>query len=308
VPEEGLGRLRGRHLPLQHHAGQHLLLAQLVLDRHHRRLRHLGMGEQHRLHLGGGNILAGAADDVLLAVDEVQHAVGSARDDVAGVEPPLPPGRLRRRRIVEIAREAAPARRCRRMAHQHLAGLAVRHIAVVLVDDPHLDARHGAAEGARAHLSGRDAIGQHTHHLGHAPQLDQRKTEALLEGRVQLRLDAGAEAEAHTMPAVLGAGRLAQQQRRDDAQVMHDGGPRLGDLAPPHMRMKAIGLDLAIARYDGAHQRHHAGVGVIERQRIVDAFLALAHRRQPADGGIPEPYRDLVAMREDAALGPPRGA
>ena len=35
---------------------------------------------------------------------------------------------------------------------------------------------------------------------------------------------------------------------------------------------------------------------------------ATMDRRQPAEGGIPEPYRDLVTVREDAALGPPGGA
>ena len=60
-----------------------------------------------------------------------------------------------------------------------------------------------------------------------------------------------------------------------------------GDLAPPVLGMEAIGLDLAVAGQDGAHQGHDAGVGVIERQRIVDALLASAQRRQAAERGVP---------------------
>ena len=81
-----------------------------------------------------------------------------------------------------------------------------------------------------------------------------------------------------------------------------------GDLAPPPLGMEAIGLDLAIAGHDGAHQRHDAGVGVVERQRIVDALLALAQRCEAPERGIPRPHRDHVAVREDAALRPSRGA
>ena len=107
------------------------------------------------------------------------------------------------------------------------------------------------------------------------------------------------------MPALLLACRLAEQQRGDDAEVVHDGGPRLRDLAPPRLRMEAVGLDLAVAGQDGAEQRHDAGVDVIERQRIVDAVLPLAQRCHAAERGIPGSGRHLVAMREDAALRPP---
>src|SRR5262245_5437361 len=94
VAEDGVGRLGGGDWAPEHDAGQHLLLAQLVLDGHDGRLGNVGVGQQDRLDLGGGDVLAGAADDVLLAVDEVQHAVWAARDDVAGVEPAAAPGRL----------------------------------------------------------------------------------------------------------------------------------------------------------------------------------------------------------------------
>ena len=183
-------------------------------------------------------------------------------------------------------------------------GCAVRHVAIVVVDDAHIDAGHGAAEGTGADLARLVAVGEHAHHLGHAPQLDHREAEAGLEGGVKLRLDAGAEAEAHTVRAVLRARRLAEQQRRDDAEVVHDGRPRLGDLAPPVLGMEAVGLHLGVAGEDGAHQRHDAGVDVIERQWIVDALLADTDVGRAAERRIPGAGGDLVAVREDAALGP----
>ena len=52
------------------------------------------------------------------------------------------------------------------------------------------------------------------------------------------------------------AGRLRDQQRRDDAEVVHDGGARLDHFPPPSLRREAIRLDLAVARENGAHERH----------------------------------------------------
>ena len=133
------------------------------------------------------------------------------------------------------------------MAHQHLARLAVCDVAVAIVDHAYLDARHRAAEGARADLTRLEAVPQHAHHLGHAPDLDQRKAEALFEGGVQLRLDAGADAEAHVVAPLVSPGGWFEQQGRDHAEIVHDGRARLGDLAPPALWMEAIGLDLAVA-------------------------------------------------------------
>ena len=50
------------------------------------------------------------------------------------------------------------------------------------------------------------AIGEDATGLGHAPHLDERKAEALLEGLVQLGLHAGAEAEVHPVGPLLAAG------------------------------------------------------------------------------------------------------
>src|SRR5262245_42314636 len=111
------------------------------------------MSQQHSLNLRCRDVLARPADDVLLALDEVQHAVGIAGHDVAGMEPAAPPGRFGRRVVLEIAREAAAAWRLGRMTDHQLAGPSVGDVAVLVIDDARLDAGHGAAEGPGTDLT-----------------------------------------------------------------------------------------------------------------------------------------------------------
>ena len=80
------------------------------------------------------------------------------------------------------------------------------------------------------------------------------------------------------------------------------------DLAPPRCGWKRSGWIWQLPVSDGAHQRHDAGVRVVKGQRIVDALLALAQGCEAPERGIPGAHRHLVAMREDAALRPSRGA
>jgi hypothetical protein len=127
------------------------------------------------------------------------------------MEPAALPGDFGGRLVLEIAGEAAAARRLRRVAHQHLAGLARSDVAIGIIDDANLDARHRPSERAGADLARFDGVAKHTHHLRHAPELDHGKAEALLERRVQLGLDAGADAKADlVLPFVL-PGRELQQ-------------------------------------------------------------------------------------------------
>src|SRR5262245_40488840 len=89
---------------------------------------------------------------------------------------------------------------------------------------------------------------------------------------------------------------------------MYDGRLALVDFGPPPLRMEAVGLDLAVARPDCAHERHDPGVGVIKRQGIVYALFPGTEGRQTAERGVPGARCHLVAVRQNAALRSPRGA
>src|SRR5207244_12089394 len=99
----------------------------------------------------GRDVLAGAADDVLLAIDEVEHVVDVLAHDVAGVEPAATPRLLGRPLVLEIAGEEAVARPPPPApAHQQLALRPPRHLAVLPVGDPRPEPAEPPAEGARA--------------------------------------------------------------------------------------------------------------------------------------------------------------
>ena len=63
------------------------------------------MAVEDGLDLDRGDVLAGAADHVLLAVDEVQVAVRIARHDIAGVQPAAVPRFSGRLRILQVLAE-----------------------------------------------------------------------------------------------------------------------------------------------------------------------------------------------------------
>ena len=293
---------------VEHHAGQHFLFAHRVGHGHHGRLVHQRVGEQERLDLGGGNVLARAADDVLAPVHEAQHAAGIARDDVAGVKPAAAPRGLGGLGVVQVTAEEVLARRGRRMAHPHLAGLAVGHLGARFVHHAHLQAGLGAAKGARADLARRVVVGDDAHDLGHAPQLHQGQAKALFEYGVQLRLDTGAVAKAHAVRALQRAGRLGQQHGHHHAQVMHDGGPALAHLLPPARGRKPVGLHLAAAGQQHAIERQDGRVHMEQRQRVVQPLLAFADGHHATPARIPVAGRQLVAVRQHAALGLSGGA
>src|SRR4030095_7936422 len=96
-----------------------------------------GLLDQHRRH-----VLTAAADDVALAVDEVEPAVLVDVAQVAGQEPAVPerpPGRLG---ILEVRRHAG------RRVHRDLADGARRQRGAVVVEHLYLDARDGRAARA----------------------------------------------------------------------------------------------------------------------------------------------------------------
>ena len=193
------------------------------------------------------------------------------------------------------------------MSDDHLAGRAVGHITVLVVDHADIQPRHRPSEHARAHLARRLVVEGGAHHLGHAPDLDQREAEALLELRMPLRVDAGADGKAHAVAAVQRRRRLAQQHRHHHAQVVHDGGARLVHLGPPARGAEAVGLHLAVAAQHHAVEGEDRRVDVEQRQRVVEPVGAVAEAGQPTGAGIPAAGLQLVAVRQHATLGPAGG-
>ena len=123
----------------QHHVGDRHLLPSRIGAADHGGLRDGRMLVQHALDLGRIDVLATGDDHVLLAVVDVEIAVGVARADVAGVVPAVaqrlarsPPHRPNIRRT-----RSARARRLRRRA--------VRDLAAVVVDDARLAQQPGQA-------------------------------------------------------------------------------------------------------------------------------------------------------------------
>ncbi len=114
---------------------------------------HRGLGHRRVLHHGvldldGGDVLAAADDDVLLAVAQLDVAVGVHHPEVTGVEPASLEGLGSRLFVVEVALHAIVA------AHHHLT-----HGGGVVGDVVHLSVDHPQVEGvvvghslARHHL------------------------------------------------------------------------------------------------------------------------------------------------------------
>src|ERR1035437_6405004 len=75
----------GKRMPgPRHHRHENFTLAQFRWYGDRRRLQHGGMRADHAVELGARNVLAAAADDVLLARHEKEIAVGVAPHQIAG--------------------------------------------------------------------------------------------------------------------------------------------------------------------------------------------------------------------------------
>ena len=165
------------------------------------------------LHFHRRDVLAAAADHVLLAVDEVKVAVRVA---------PIPCrrcGTSRRPRprrvaasILQVAHErirsevAAPAQRT--SSSPGLSGRQSAPRSSTTRCRRSMSARAEACAADVARLAVGDDDGARAG-LGHCPGLQQREAEALLEGRMVSWVDAGAEAEAHLVLAVARDGGAA---------------------------------------------------------------------------------------------------
>ena len=165
-----------------------------------------------------------------------------------------------------------------------------------------------AAKGPRAHRAGFMASGDKAAGFGHAPDLDHRHAESLLECRMKRGVDAGAQPVAQPMVAIAGRGRRLHQRGRDDAQIVERRGPRRADVIPPAVAMKAVGDDQA----DPLEQRHaqrvdprvHMEIG----QRQENPLYPVAHGQRAAMGGIHLAHGKGIVIVDQRALGPRRGA
>ncbi len=111
-------------LRLRHHEGDRFLTLDVVVDRHHRRLRDVRVAFQHALDIGRIDVLAAGDEHVVGAADEIMEAVGVPPEHVAGdVEAVGGERRLERRPVVIAVHDG------RAFHLQHaLLGIAVRAI------------------------------------------------------------------------------------------------------------------------------------------------------------------------------------
>src|SRR5699024_3206383 len=150
-----------------------------------------------------GDVFAGAPHDVLLAVEEVEHAGVVLGDDVAGLEPVVfGPGGVCGLFVLEVAGEEAASRVWVVAAQPEFAVRVGFGVVAVIVDYAGFQVLAGAAEGAGVDGPWFGGGDEAAAGLGHAPEFQQRKAEALLERAVQRRFDPGADAEAHAVVAL----------------------------------------------------------------------------------------------------------
>ncbi|MHC2533441.1 hypothetical protein ACVJMY_003010 [Bradyrhizobium diazoefficiens] len=120
------------------------------------------MAEQDLFHLERRDLLPAAIDDVLDAADDEEIAVGIEIAEIAGPEPAVAEGGLRRRLVIIIATAHV------RAAQHDLAVCAARKRAARLVHDRDLGPRGAADRSELAQLErvGRDLRGRLRHAVG----------------------------------------------------------------------------------------------------------------------------------------------
>src|SRR4051812_4741374 len=214
----------------QDDTGKDLFVAHGVRCGDHRDLGHRGMLGEYCFHLERSDVLAGAADDVLPPVDEVELAIVAAVHRVAGVEPAAVPGFLGRCRILEVPGEEAAPRIASFLPDQQLRAMFV---------NLYFQICRWTTEASRADMARLAARGDHcaAAGLGHGPGLDQGEAEPGFERGVVFGVRVCAEAETDAMRAVRGGSFPGKQDGGHDPQIMHDGGARGSDVAPPGLRM-----------------------------------------------------------------------
>ena len=164
--------------------------------------------------LASSDVFTRAANDVLVAVDKIEHAVLILADRIAGVEPVAAPGLGGRLLIFVIGGEKAPAGVIGTVPHQQLTGCAYSNILIVVIHHARLKASHGFTKGACADLSGRVVVGKNPAGFGHTPDLYHWKAKSCFRGHVVIRVDSGTDSKANAVIRFCIACRQVHQQRR----------------------------------------------------------------------------------------------
>ncbi len=155
----------------------------------------------------------------------------SAPYHVAGVEPAVAPGELGRRLVARdsprrIRAAASPPSGGRISSPGWGSATSRSSSSTTRASTPSIARPKARVPTWRGSI----AVGQHPHHLGHSPELDEGNRSASRR-RVQLRLERSAPTANRTRwerSSALAA--CSSRSAHDDAEVMHDGRPRLGDL------------------------------------------------------------------------------
>src|SRR6185312_7600224 len=100
----------------RHDARHHFIPPHVIGDRRDTHGSDPGMLQQYALDLHRGDVLAAAANDVLLPVDEVEIPLGIDVNDIPRMKVAARPRGRRCRLVLEILTEKAEARRITRMS------------------------------------------------------------------------------------------------------------------------------------------------------------------------------------------------
>src|SRR5262249_10797583 len=131
----GIGTGRARH-----YARHDFVTAHIVGNCRHTNTDDLGVLQQDTLDLNRRYVLSTSANDVLLAIHEVEVPVLIEPDDVAGVKIASCPSLRGRLSILEVLTEESVARQWACGSHEQLSRLACRHSLSTVIDNQALDA------------------------------------------------------------------------------------------------------------------------------------------------------------------------